>query len=287
MSSQDHRPTRTLSLALALSLSLSVQGTNFRFGVSFHCEDKSIPFFPASACSASCTPSADGAPPLCFSVGLENSALLHRAVADCDPRSLDPLKEIQCQIKRVFGEALAPIERACVSAAERLGIEYMGIDTSIAPDLRGTIHDMAACVSLEGARPPFQAGTVAKIDAITSALRNVPGVTVTGYAGVMLPLLENESLVEASKRGELTVDKLLLYSGVCGVGIDVVPLAGGRDAVAREAAERRLAGLIQDVAAISRRQSKALSVRVLPCIGRGTGEATTFESPYLINGLTL
>ena len=270
-----------ISLARAAFLIEDLRaGSNFRFGVSFNCDGKYIPFFPASSWNDDDNDDRG----LSFSIGLENSAMLSHACRCCDSKSSEPLGEVNEQVKRVFSEALLPIEFACRSIADRLGIDYRGIDTSVAPDLRGNWHDMAKSVSLED---EFQCGTVAKIDAITSALRDVPGITTVGYRGVMLPVLENESLVEASRRNDLTIDKLLLYSTVCGVGIDVVPLAGGETEPEREAAVRRLACIILDVAAISKRQGKPLSVRVLPCIGKVTGEATAFESQYLINGVAM
>jgi hypothetical protein len=265
----------------------SSAGTNFRFGVGFHCEEKFIPFFPASCIGAPASPNPNTqADRLAFSVGLENSALLQHAYESCDPSATDPIKELREKVKSVFSEALVPIENACQLVADRLDIDFKGIDTSIAPDLRGAEHDMAKCVALPGS-PLFEAGTVATIDAITSALRDVPGITTVGYRGVMLPVLENESLVDAVRRSQLTVDKLLLYSTVCGVGIDVVPIAAGVHAEEREAATRRVAGLILDVAAISRRQAKPLSVRILPCLGKNNGQKTTFESQYLINGVAM
>ena len=248
-------------------------GSNFRFGVSFNCQGQYIPYFPASTCGA-----LDGEPRLAFSVGLENTGLLHHAYESCDVSAADPLAELTSRVKQVFAEALAPIERACQEVATRCDVDFKGIDTSIAPDLRGEQHNLAKYVTLPGGPSlssgltslgarHFQSGSVATIRAITNALRDVPGISTTGYRGVMLPVLENESLVEAVANDELTVDKLLLCSIVCGVGLDVVPLAGGKTPEEREEAVHRLAGWLLDVAAISERCKKPLSVRVLPVLG--------------------
>lgn len=269
------------ALALAeaiLSVEEEKPGTNFRFGVSFNCVGNFIPFFPASACSSE----EDGK--IKFSLGLENSALLHHAYTRSESAtSEDPLRRLSAEVKAAFADELAPIERACQAVALRLDADYKGIDTSIAPDLRGEQHNMARYVTLPGCSLPFRSGTVATISAITSALRDVPGVSTVGYRGVMLPVLENDSLVEAVRNSELTVDKLLLYSTVCGVGLDVVPLAAGKTAEEREEAKMRLAGWLLDVAAISARCSKPLSVRVLPCPGKSVGEKAVFGSEYLVD----
>lgn len=267
-------------------------GTNFRFAVSFNCEGKYIPFFPASAGGSADDrtgldrPDASSARKIKFSLGLENSALLHHAYARSEAaKSEDPLQQLTTQVKAAFADELAPIEKACQGVAQRLDADYKGIDTSIAPDLRGEEHNMAKCVTLPGSSSPFRSGTVATINAITSALRDVPGISTVGYRGVMLPVLENDSLVAAVENNELTVDKLLLYSTVCGVGLDVVPLAAGHTAEEREEAKIRLAGWLLDVAAISARCSKPLSVRVLPCPGKSLGEPTSnFGNKYLVDG---
>ena len=260
-------------------------GTNFRFGVSFNCEGRYIPFFPASAGGGQCHPDRL-ARKIEFSLGLENSALLHHAYGRAEASVAgDPLRDLTEQVKSAFAVKLAPIEKASRAVAERLDADYKGIDTSIAPDLRGEEHDMAKCVTLPGFSSPFRSGTVATINAITSALRDVPGISTVGYRGVMLPVLENDSLVTAVTNHDLTVDKLLLYSTVCGVGLDVVPLAAGKTAEEREEAKLRLAGWLLDVAAISARCSKPLSVRVLPCSGKSIGDPTTnFANKYLIDG---
>jgi uncharacterized protein (UPF0210 family) len=118
-------------------------------------------------------------------------------------------------------------------------------------------------------------GTLAVCAAITEALREVP-VPQCGYRGLMLAVLEDRGLAEAAARGRLGLDTLLVCSGVCGVGVDTVPVAGDLPAAKLEA-------LLLDVGALSLRLDKPLSVRVLPAAGKAAGEMTEFVSPYLCN----
>src|ERR1700758_3593348 len=90
----------------------------------------------------------------------------------------------------------------------------------------------------------------------------------------MLPVLEDPVLAQRASEGRFTVRELLLYSSVCGTGLDVVPVrgAGGAD---------QLAALIADVAALSTKLRKPLSARLFPVPGRRVGEVARFNDPYL------
>lgn len=126
-------------------------------------------------------------------------------------------------------------------------------------------------------------GTIAAGAAITGALQSLPGIQLTGYCGLMLPVCEDQRLAElaASPVGDegdrrLTIADLLSISSVCGVGVDTVPLAG-------DVSEERLVSLLLDVAGLAARWNKPLSCRVLPFEGKHVGEMTDFESPYMVN----
>ena len=47
-----------------------------------------------------------------------------------------------------------------------------------------------------------------------------------GYCGLMLPVLEDPVLAQRAGEGRYSVRDLLLYSSVCGTGLDVVPVPG-------------------------------------------------------------
>jgi uncharacterized protein (UPF0210 family) len=92
----------------------------------------------------------------------------------------------------------------------------------------------------------------------------------------MLPVLEDVRLAQRWSEGRLTLDSLLAYSAVCGTGIDTVPLPGN-------ITEEQLGRIIGDVASLSVKWHKQLSVRLFPVPGKGAGERTEFDSPYLVN----
>ncbi|MFQ5350458.1 MAG: DUF711 family protein, partial [Thermoanaerobaculia bacterium] len=115
--------------------------------------------------------------------------------------------------------------------------------------------------------------------AVTDALRNL-GIESCGYCGLMLPLLEDRVLARRAAEGRFGVSDLLLYSSVCGTGLDTVPLPG-------DSASQVLAGLIEDVAALAVKLQKPLAARLLPIPGKVVGEVVRIDNPHLTEGVVM
>ncbi len=94
-----------------------------------------------------------------------------------------------------------------------------------------------------------------------------------GFCGLMLPVLEDAVLAARAAQGTLTVTDLLLYSTVCGTGLDTVPLPG-------DTTQAQLAAILLDVAALSNRLNKPLTARLMPIPGKQAGDPLTFDFPY-------
>jgi uncharacterized protein (UPF0210 family) len=94
----------------------------------------------------------------------------------------------------------------------------------------------------------------------------------------MLPVLEDAILGRRWEEGLVNTHQLLLYSAVCGTGLDTVPLPGDMEAEV-------IAHLLLDVASLALRLHKPLSARLFPVPGKQAGERTEFSSPYLTNTL--
>ncbi|MEJ5203020.1 MAG: DUF711 family protein, partial [Anaerolineales bacterium] len=75
----------------------------------------------------------------------------------------------------------------------------------------------------------------------------------------------------------LTLKDLLLYSAVCGAGLDTVPLPG-------DVTSEQLAAVLLDVAALAMRLNKPLTARLMPIPGKQRGEFTSFDFAYFANG---
>jgi len=72
------------------------------------------------------------------------------------------------------------------------------------------------------------------------------------------------------------VKDALLYSAVCGTGLDTVPLAGDVTAV-------EMAPLLLDLSALAMRLDKPLTARLMPVPGKRAGDATEYDFGFFAN----
>src|SRR5436853_5266562 len=166
------------------------------------------------------------------------------------------------------------IERNAGRIDQDTGWTYMGIDLSPAPSPPENASIGAAIENLT-TQPVGMSGTLTAAATITSAVKDVK-VKHTGDIGLMLPFLEDTQLSERMSEGHISIDALLSYSAVCGTGLDTVPLPGDITA-------EQLSLIIGDMASLAVNWHKPLSARLLRVLGRGWGEMTEFDDPFLVN----
>lgn len=150
-----------------------------------------------------------------------------------------------------------------------------------------------ACIGDSAEEAPLRQfgamGTLAAVSTVTSAVKALAlpspsnnntsaenTVKLVGYSGLMLPVMEDTILAQRATEGRFTLRDLLMFSAVCGVGLDTVPIPGNTSATV-------LAGVYMEVAALAFRLNKPLSCRVLPQQGKLAGDTTEVVSPYLCN----
>ena len=200
-----------------------------------------------------------------FAIGLESPNLLTHAI-----QGAENMTQAKQQLTSRMEAALGPVAELAQHLAQQAGWQYLGIDASPAPGLDASIGQ--AIETLTGA--PFGSlSTLAGCAAITDVLKSL-SVKTCGYSGLMLPTLEDKVLAQRAIEGRYGVSELLLYSNVCGTGLDVVPLPGDTSVTV-------LASVIQDVAALATKYQKPLSARLFPVPGKQAGEMVRFDNPYL------
>jgi len=238
---------------------------NFRFAV-LACVTPGSPFFP----------SAYHEGPDSLSLGLQGASIIAEAFLDHQTNHETPidLAHITALVKAKLVERASPVVSLGQTLASESGLVFGGIDLSPAPLGDDSI---VSALELSGYGPMGSSGTVALSAAITSALKGTE-LPTCGYCGLMLPVLEDATLGKRWEEGLVTTHELLLYSAVCGTGLDTVPLPGDT-----EAAE--IANLLCDVATLALRLNKPLSARLFPVPGKTAGQRTEFTSPYLTNTL--
>jgi uncharacterized protein (UPF0210 family) len=224
------------------------------------------PFFPAAY--------HDGGPPA-LSLATESADLAVTAFSEGG--SLDEMrKRLVAAIEQTAGKLVSLVE----PLVRRQGIRFIGVDFSPAPfpeDLRS----IGAAVEHLGVDRFGAPGTLFAASVLTDCLRQAASAYPScGFNGLMLPVLEDTILAARSREELFSVNDLLLYSAVCGTGLDTVPLPG-------DVSEGELAGILLDVAALAWRLDKPLTARLMPVPGAKAGDLTEFDFPYFDNGQVL
>jgi hypothetical protein len=163
-------------------------------------------------------------------------------------------------------------EAAGTQVATRHGWTFMGVDPTPAPLADVSIG--AAIEAFTGAKFG-SSGTMTAALIITTAVKAVP-VKQIGYAGLMVPVMEDKLLARRWAEGTYDTDALLAYSAVCATGVDTVPLPG-------DVSEAQLMRIYGDVASLAWKWHKPLAARLQPVAGKRAGDATDFRDPYLFN----
>ena len=236
---------------------------NFRFAM-LACVAPGTPFFPA----------AYHAGPASLSLGLQGAGIVTGALQKhiiTSSQAIDPAI-ITRWVREAIQVYALPIVQLGQEIAQEYGHLFGGIDVSPAPMGADSI---ASALELCGYGPLGSPGTLSIASALTSALKSTD-LPTCGYCGLMLPVLEDAGLGRRWEEGYVNVQQLLLYSAVCGTGLDTIPLPG-------DCSAETIAHLLLDVATLALRLQKPLSARLFPAPGKHAGERTAFLSPYLTN----
>lgn len=239
--------------------------SNFRFAM-LACVAAGNPFFPAAYHTG----------PTSLSLGLQGANIVTealRAHVSESGQALD-LASITQWVKEGLTAYAQPIVEIGQALAQEHALLFGGIDLSPAPMAADSI---VSAMELCGYGPTGSYGTLSVAAALTLALKST-ALPTCGYCGLMLPVLEDALLGQRWEEGRVHVPQLLLYSAVCGTGLDTIPLPG-------ESTAETIAHLLLDVALLALRLQKPLSARLFPVPGKRAGERTTFTSPYLTNTL--
>ena len=222
------------------------------------------PFFPAAY-------HAGGEP--VFALAIEGADLAIEAFTQAD--SLASARQNLINSLEYHGEKMGDVAGQLVGDWD---ITFGGIDYSLAPFPEealslGTALERLGVPSV--GRHASLAGASFLADTIDKA--NFPR---TGFSGLMLPVLEDATLAARAAEGILSIKDLLLYSAVCGTGLDTLPLPG-------DTTPEQLNAILLDLAALSIRLDKPLTARLMPIPGKKTGQRTSFNFPFFANSRVL
>lgn len=223
-----------------------------------------IPFFPAAYHHYS-----DESDQPEFSLALEAADVVNDAIYGAKH-----LAEVQEVLKARIELEANNLSRLASVLSKKTGCSFGGIDFTPAPyPVRET--SLGTALELLGVKTVGLHGSLAASAFLTDAIDKAH-YKRAGFNGLFFPVLEDKALADSTALGALGLKDLLLYSTVCGAGLDTIPLPGniGID---------RLYAILLDVAFLAVRLDKPLTARLMPIPGKDAGEVTDFHFNYFAN----
>lgn len=156
-------------------------------------------------------------------------------------------------------------------ASKRLNVPFGIVDLSLAPT--PAIGDSVAYILEEmGLESCGTHGTTACLAMLNDAVKKggvMASSSVGGLSGAFIPVSEDAGMIDAAKKGYLTLEKLEAMTAVCSVGLDMICIPGDTTA-------STVSGIIADEAAIGMVNSKTTAVRIIPAINKKEGDVLVF-----------
>ena len=228
------------------------------------------PFFPAAYHAHSRFKKSQG---VRFALATEAADLAVDAIYNSQD-----LNSAQCKLTTMLNEHASVLQSVADSLSEQNSAEFGGIDFSLAPYPKEQCS-IGAAMERVGTPAVGMHGTLAATSFLTNAIDRAE-FKRAGFCGVMLPVLEDSTLANRAERGLLNINDLMLYSAVCGTGLDTIPLPG-------EVTPEQIAAILLDLAALGLRLDKPLTARLMPIPGKQAGELTSFDFEYFTNSRVL
>lgn len=217
---------------------------NFRFGASMNVAPNG-PFFPFTHSGGKAS----------FSIGLEiaeeiNDILESMAV-------ISDINEVKNQIVDVLTPQITEIEHIAENIAADCGIEYAGIDFSLAP-LPKDKNSVISIVNLLGVNKIDDTGVLFVTAFLTGLLKQFAKTHKSvGFSGVMYSLIEDQIYAEINSTEGFSIDRMISLSTMCGCGVDMVPIP-------MDSTLNSIENILLEIACVSSRLKKPLGVRLLP-----------------------
>lgn len=176
----------------------------------------------------------------------------------------DTIKNIAFKITRM-GQLVAR------EASKRLGVSFGIVDLSLAPT--PAIGDSVAHIlEAMGIEKCGTHGTTAALALLNDAVKKggtMASSYVGGLSGAFIPVSEDAGMIDAVKKGALSLDKLEAMTCVCSVGLDMIVVPGSTSA-------ETISAIIADEVAIGVINNKTTAVRIIPSPGKVVGDVVEF-----------
>jgi uncharacterized protein len=204
-----------------------------------------------------------------FAIATESADLAVQAFESA--RTLDEGRNALTSEITNHGQTLSQIARSLRKGSSLQPPRFLGIDFSLAP-FPDDAQSLGNAVEKIGVPGIGLHGSLAAAALLTEAIDRAD-FPHTGFCGFMQPVLEDAVFARRAAEGTLTVKDMLLYSAVCGTGLDTIPLPGDTTA-------EQIVPLLLDICALALRLDKPLTARLMPIPGREVGDEIDFDFAY-------
>ena len=209
-----------------------------------------------------------GEPDCVVHVGVSGPGVVQAALKKYPNVDLGSVAEI---VKRTAFKITRMGQLVGTEASKRLGVPFGIVDLSLAPT--PAVGDSVAHILEEmGLETCGTHGTTAALALLNDAVKKggvMASSSVGGLSGAFIPVTEDAGMIAAARSGDLQLEKLEAMTAVCSVGLDMIAIPG-------ETPAEVISAIIADEAAIGMVNSKTTAVRVIPAIGKKTGEELNF-----------
>lgn len=201
-------------------------------------------------------------------VGISGPGVILRAVQEAD--DLD-FSELSDRIRKMAFKITRAGEFIGRKVAALQNIPFGIVDISLAPT-PAPGDSVADIIKAMGIEDVGAAGTTAALALLNDSVKRgglMASSHVGGMSGAFIPVSEDEGMINAARKGNISLEKLEAMTSVCSVGIDMVAVPGNTPAEV-------IAGLIADECAIGVSNNKTTAVRVIPVPGKDVGEEADY-----------
>ncbi len=203
-----------------------------------------------------------------INVGVSGPGVVHHALKSVKGA---PMGEVAETVKKTAFKITRAGQLIAKEASKRLNAEFGIVDLSLAPT--PVMGDSVAHILEEvGLESVGTHGTTAILAMLNEAVKKggvMASGNVGGLSGAFIPVSEDVGMIEAARKGAISLDKLEAMTAVCSVGLDMVAVPGDTPA-------STISGMIADETAIGMINNKTTAVRVIPVPNKKVGESVEF-----------
>lgn len=207
-------------------------------------------------------------PEVVLNVGISGPGVVLDAIREAGNVDMNTLSEV---IKKTIFRITRAGELMGRNVAEKHGVPFGIVDISLAPTPAegDSIGDILKAMGVEDVGAPGTTAALAMLNDSVKKAGLMASSSVGGMSGAFIPVSEDQAMIEAAEKGNLSLEKLEAMTSVCSVGLDMIAIPGDTPATT-------IAGVIADESAIGMINDKTTAVRIIPAYGKKVGDSVDY-----------